>query len=563
MTKFALSVKVLRYDPSEGETPHYATYTVSRRETMSLLEVLEEIYLQDPTLTFSYSCRTGKCGTCTVRLDGKPVLACRQPVEDKTELVVEPIASFPVYKDLLVDRDRFNVSVRESLPDRETSQKPKAESRAAIRESVIPYQALTNCNSCLSCDSLCPVRKAVPDLYPGPATTAMIAGPGSRTLSSRGESVGAPVGSSIDYCAFCLNCDDACPWDVPFHRLNAVAKQAYLTERGWDLHDEITGRIGELGKIMSHVPGAGAIQRSEIAKALMEWFLDFDRHIELPPFKRDLWIRDHYAVYRGDGSRVAFFVGCFGRYIDPELGKATIEVLKRNRVLVTVPKQQCCGMPPLSKGRLTETRKMAEHNVRSLRSFVEQGYDIVASCTSCSWMLKKGYPDTLQLDDASDIAARTYDLGEYLLGLKNSGLLDTDFKRTNLSLAYHTPCHLRSQEIGRPFLEILGSIPGITLTDATRPCCGLSGTYGFKKNKYGIAMTVGRELFEAIKASGADHVVSECGMCRTQITHGTALNTSHPIKIIHAAYGASDFPLRLGTNRSGHHSTLATGSRPV
>jgi glycerol-3-phosphate dehydrogenase subunit C len=155
-------------------------------------------------------------------------------------------------------------------------------------------------------------------------------------------------------------------------------------------------------------------------------------------------------------------------------------------------------------------------------------------------MLKRGYSEALRFEDAQDVAAKTYDLGEYLLGMRNTGVLDTGLKHVNLSMAYHTPCHLKSQDIGQPFLEILGSIPNLALNDATKACCGLSGTYGFKRSKYDIAMAVGQDLFDSIRASEAVRVISECGMCRTQITHGTGLSTSHPVNILHEAYFGED-----------------------
>jgi glycerol-3-phosphate dehydrogenase subunit C len=535
-----LTVRVLRQDPDGHEEPHYETYTVPKREKMSLLEVLEEIYLIDPSLTFSYSCRTGKCGSCTVRLNGTPVLACRHAVEGDGELTVEPIGSFPVYKDLLVDRDRFKERIRQSLPHHEPSRGSKHQTEGVLSESLIPYQSLTNCLGCLSCDSICPVLKAAPDRYLGPATTAVIAGPGPRLQNHQGEAIGVPVGASIEYCSFCLNCERACPYDIPFDRLNAVAKEAYFTKRGWPLHDEVLGRIGTLGKALSLVPGATRIQRSRIAKVLMEQILDFDQHIELPPFKSDDWLGQHRPSLEKGGRRVAFFVGCFARHIDPDLGRATIEVLEHNHVSVKIPQQQCCGMPFLSKGKLDNVKKMAEHNLRILHSLVEEQYDIIATCTSCSWMLKRGYPEALGLEEARDVAAKTYDLGEYLLGMRNAGELDTGFKPVNLSLAYHSPCHLKSQNIGHPFLDILMSIPNLKLNDATKDCCGLSGTYGFKRNKYDIATAVGQDLFEGIRASEALSVISECGMCRTQIAHGTGLSTSHPVNILHKAYFGED-----------------------
>jgi glycerol-3-phosphate dehydrogenase subunit C len=123
-----------------------------------------------------------------------------------------------------------------------------------------------------------------------------------------------------------------------------------------------------------------------------------------------------------------------------------------------------------------------------------------------------------------------------LSGLLDEGKLNTDFKTLNLKLAYHAPCHLKSQGIGRPWLRLLRAVPGIEIEEIKADCCGMAGTYGFKKEKYSISMGIGRELFEGIKAYQPQAVITECGSCQLQIEHLTQLRTLHPAEILHAAY---------------------------
>jgi glycerol-3-phosphate dehydrogenase subunit C len=504
---------------------------------MSLLEALQDVYRKDPTLTFPHSCRIGKCGSCTVRLNGNPVLACRYIVDNAEEFVLEPIANFPVDKDLLVDRSPFERTIIESLALFGNIQNAEWQPEGLLRDFSVSYKSLTECVECLACDSICPVLRAAPDLYFGPANTATMAGPGPRLQSRGGEDRGVPVPSNIDYCAFCLNCELVCPANIPFQRLNAATKDAYFAEKGRPLHDEVTGRIGMLAKTLSHVPAAGSIQRSRIAKVLLDWLLEFDQRMDLPTFSsaNNSWVKQPHPS-SDPRPRVAFFVGCFARYIDTEVGRLTAEVLEHNGITVRVPDQQCCGMPMLSKGDLAGAKRLGEQNIKAFQSLVDEGYDIISACTSCSWMLKKGYTVALQMDEARRVAAHAYDLGEYLLKLKRLGRLDTDFKPVTSSLVYHAPCHLRSQKIGTPFLEILRAVPGLALRDETKTCCGLAGTYGFKKGKYEVAAAVGLDLFKAIQNSGATVAISECGTCRLQIAHGTSMDTDHPVSILHSAY---------------------------
>ena len=76
-------------------------------EPAVILDVLLAVQRIDPTLGFRYSCRVAMCGTCAVRVDGRPVLACQTRVPQADKLVIEPLAGLPVVRDLIVDSTPF------------------------------------------------------------------------------------------------------------------------------------------------------------------------------------------------------------------------------------------------------------------------------------------------------------------------------------------------------------------------------------------------------------------------------------------------------------------------
>ena len=135
----------------------------------------------------------------------------------------------------------------------------------------------------------------------------------------------------------------------------------------------------------------------------------------------------------------------------------------------------------------------------------------------------------------AEIAANNYDLGELLAGLMDAGELRNELQPQSLKLAYQAPCHLKSQGIGRPWLRLLRSVPGVEVVEMKADCCGMAGTYGLKREKYRISMNIGRELFERIGEYKPAAVVTECGTCQMQIEHGTGLKALHPAEIFYAA----------------------------
>ena len=132
--------------------------------------------------------------------------------------------------------------------------------------------------------------------------------------------------------------------------------------------------------------------------------------------------------------------------------------------------------------------------------------------------LPEYFPDIAQKYGACRLA----DAQEFLLDAVDNGdfSLAADGKASqlpDLRLIYHAPCHLRAQGNGLPGLELLRRLEGVTTENADAGCCGISGSYGFKKEKYDIAQEIGAELFARVRESGAQAAVSECGTCRVQI----------------------------------------------
>jgi glycerol-3-phosphate dehydrogenase subunit C len=86
-------------------------------------------------------------------------------------------------------------------------------------------------------------------------------------------------------------------------------------------------------------------------------------------------------------------------------------------------------------------------------------------------------------------------------------------------------------------MRLLRLIPGVKLEEVDEGCCGISGTFGVKVEKYDLSMKIGSRLFEAVKAAGSDQVLADCETCRMQVEHGAGATSAHPIEILAKAYG--------------------------
>jgi glycerol-3-phosphate dehydrogenase subunit C len=401
---------------------------------------------------------------------------------------------------------------------------------------------LDNCVKCADCNAACPVSKVYPD-FPGPKAL----GPDMERF--RREGVKSDT-TWVDYCLGCHHCDLVCPHGVNVSELIANGKAQHKKSGMRSVRDHWLARPNTLGKLCSSTaPLSNTILNLKPNRWLMSSLAEITSQRRFPAYSAEP-LRSTAKNKDGD-SEVLFFPGCFVRYNNPQLGQTVIELLRLNGFAVEVAPDICCGMPAIANGDGGQLMSCMEDNIAALVKTVEKGAAIVTACTSCGYTLKADYPHLSAripalAGAAHKVSSNTYDLAELLTARLNAGSLHTDFEPMHRRLAYHAPCHLKSQGIGRPWLRLLRAVPGIEVEEIKADCCGMAGTYGFKNEKYQISMDIGRELFDGIEAYRPDAVVTECGSCQMQIAHGTGLKTVHPAEILRAACHAAGQPVKAG-----------------
>lgn len=404
------------------------------------------------------------------------------------------------------------------------------------------------CVKCNICTSACPVSP-VTDLFPGPKTV----GPQAqrfRFAEAEGVRGSDSPDKSVDYCSGCGICSMVCPHGVKIMEMNARAREKLYDEH-IPIRNRILGRselMGKLGHKFAPLLNFGLKFRP--ARIVGEVVVGVHRDAPLPTFQTESfreWFAKHKpqaeAPYRG---QIAYFHACAGNYFDTQASKAAVLVLAHNGYDVVLPEQNCCGLPMQSNGEFSAARGYATRNLDRLGHYARMGVPIVGASTSCTLSLKSDYREILQLEhpDRDLVSRNVYDISEFLLLLYQRGELKTDFDAlpVNGALVYHAPCQQKAHNMGQPALDLFDLIPGLTVKLADAACCGIAGTYGVKREKYQIAMDVGRPLFEQIRDNGATQpVICDSETCRWQITHATRARSLHPVHVLAAAYGLVQF----------------------
>jgi len=394
------------------------------------------------------------------------------------------------------------------------------------------------CHGCGKCRSYCPLAMATNDeSYLGRAKSSLL-----RELISGKLDPGTFLASDelkrvMDGCVNCKRCLTECPTGVDIPWVSLMARAHHVKNRGQSFKDRFIAdthlacRVGNtLAPLVNLAFSIGP------ARALMESAIGLDRRRKMPPFSPKTFREMYKGSGKGNG-KAAYFLSCYANYNDPEgEGRAMVEVLERNGYEVEVPDFECCGIARISSGGLKPALKGVAENLEKISSLVEKGIPVVFSEPSCALAVKQEYPRILNSEKAAKAAGGCYEVHGFLSDLKQKGKLNTKFGEIKLKVGYHNPCHLRALGISKEVVELLKLIPGLEVQAFSDRCCGLAGTFGMKKQNYDLSMEIGQPLFEEIKKSGVDRVVTGCGSCAMQIAQGTGLKAAHPLTLLAEAY---------------------------
>ena len=397
--------------------------------------------------------------------------------------------------------------------------------------------SLDHCVKCTICETQCPVAAATP-AFPGPK----FVGPQAERFRA-----GASVDRSLDYCSSCGTCTLVCPSGVKIAELNSQAR-AVMKAGHMPLRDKIISNTTLMGRFMTPVaPIANFALGIRPLRFVVEKTIGIHAGAPMPTAQTRSfmsWWRKRPvrpAAPRGD---VVFFHGCAGGYFEVETSKQSVEVLEHLGFRVIVPKQGCCGLAQQSNGLFKSASASVLKLCDQLRA---AGTDvpIVSSSGSCTGMLKHEAHEIMGVDDPrlADAGSRVRDIMEFLRDLHAEGALPLDFGAVEATVPYHAPCQLKGQGMGLPALDVLALIPGLTVVESGRACCGIAGTYGLKREKFAVAQAVGKPLFDFVRATNPHLALSDTETCRWQIAKGSGAKVVHPIALVHRAYGLGDASL--------------------
>jgi succinate dehydrogenase / fumarate reductase, iron-sulfur subunit len=252
MSEYTLRLR--RYTPESGEAARWRDYTIELDGHRSVLDgILQARDRQDGTIGIRCSCRAAICGSCGVRVNGKPALACHTHLDKAFEgakdgvITVEPMGNMPVIKDLIVDMDAVHwKKIQRVTPWLLPEGEPPEREYVVPAESMIDITQTMACIQCGACVSDC-LSMEVDPLFIGPAALAkayrFVGDPRDGQHYERLYNL-AEDPHGIYSCTHCFNCIEACPKGVA--PMSQIMRLRRLAGARFEIDDENNGHRHEM-----------------------------------------------------------------------------------------------------------------------------------------------------------------------------------------------------------------------------------------------------------------------------------------------------------------------------
>lgn len=398
-----------------------------------------------------------------------------------------------------------------------------------LQQQNISDNNFESCIKCTICTVYCPVT-AVNPRYPGPKQ----AGPDGERYRLKKPYF---YDEALKYCLNCKRCEVSCPNNVKIGDIIQSARIKYSTHKP-SLRDSMLANTDFMGNIATRMaPIVNGTLRLKPVKMIMDKVLKIDDHRTFPSYasqRFETWFRknaeESQPLYP---NQVSYFHGCYVNYNYPQLGKDLVKVMNALGYGVNLlNKEKCCGVAKIMNRCIDQAERDAKNNLRALREAVGDGREVIATSSTCCFTMRDEYPHILHLDN-SDVRDHLLLAQLFISRLLEKGKAKIAFRKDyRKKIVYHVPCHM--EKLGWSYFSssLVSSIPGVEFHQLDSHCCGIAGTYGFKKENYDYSQGIGAPLFKWILESGCDFVASDCETCKWQIEMSTGVDVMNPISIL-------------------------------
>lgn len=229
--------RIYRGDQENGELTHYETEV---KEGMVVLDVIHKIQAEQANdLAVRWNCKAGKCGSCSMEINGKPKLSCMTRMneyrQDET-ITITPMKTFPVIKDLVTDVS-WNYSQNKRINPVKLALENKTDKGYVMyQEDVDKVQEFRKCIECYLCQNVCHILRDhdKKDEFIGPRFMIRVAGLEMHPLDTEDRIPELKKNYGSGMCNITKCCTNVCPEHINITDNGIIPLKERVVDRFYD-----------------------------------------------------------------------------------------------------------------------------------------------------------------------------------------------------------------------------------------------------------------------------------------------------------------------------------------
>jgi iron-sulfur cluster protein len=433
--------------------------------------------------------------------------------------------------------------------------------RLRMREDAVLHEALY-CVRCSACLNACPNFQVVGghafggETYSGGIGGAWEAGTGKLENARFSE-----------LCTGCSRCVTACPVRIDIPWLNENLRERLNRADGPSAMSGLLAAISSAEKNDSKTsaakiffgnyhffakwgarlaPVSNAVVGAKLGRIAMERWFGLDRRRALPPFSRKTLVRAAHQLEsvtsRQPQGKAVLFADVYANYGLVERGVATIRLLRTLGVDLVVSEAIPEGRAALSQGMIATAKKQAMRAAAALEAYIAEGRDILVLEPSALAMFRRDFRHLLDDKEQFErIRARTFEPVEFIAklleksGRKAAEIFEVSRSPVGPRIFFHAHCQQRTISCAAPTETLLREI-GFDVATSSVECCGMAGSFGYKKDYYDVSMAVAADIFQQVATAEKDGenrlLVASGTSCTEQLRGGLNRPVMHPVELL-------------------------------
>ncbi|HET8659543.1 MAG TPA: succinate dehydrogenase/fumarate reductase iron-sulfur subunit [Micromonosporaceae bacterium] len=230
--------RVWRGDPAGGRLEDYQ---VEVNEGEVVLDVIHRLQAtQAPDLACRWNCKAGKCGSCSMEINGMPRLGCMTRMSTFTAaetVTVTPLRTFPVIRDLVTDVS-FNYAKAMEMPAFAPPADLAPGDYRMQQIDVERSQEFRKCIECFLCQNTCHVVRDHEEnkrAFAGPRLFIRAAELDMHPLDARRDrKEQAQAVQGLGYCNITKCCTEVCPEHIKITDNAIIPMKERVIDRRYD-----------------------------------------------------------------------------------------------------------------------------------------------------------------------------------------------------------------------------------------------------------------------------------------------------------------------------------------